>query len=227
MIHAIIVRDPTIFQIIQKQIGAKKVPLSGLPYQTYAHGNIRMIGEYHECVMDTLISSVVAEFNPDTVFFLSESLPVSDEKLAGDIVLPNVFFEYDNRIEAEELGKEMADSFLSHPIFLEHYPLQGDYNFESFGLSVGGIHVSGEWNTGIEDFRIRLRVVYENDTFDSDLYTFVKVAQEQKMLGKTYPVTYTATQDQEATARNLWSIVGFIVGSIDPDLISDDEEPVE
>lgn len=150
MIHAVIVRDPVIFQLIQEQTEAKKVPLTKLPYQVYSHGNIRIVGKYEESV-EKVFASVVEELNPDTVFFLSESYPVSDEKLGGDIVLPNVFFQH----KSESL-----------PLFLEHYPLQGDYNFESFGLSVGGIHVSGEWDTEDEDFRIGLRITYENDTFD-------------------------------------------------------------
>lgn len=189
MIHIVIVRDPIIFQLILSQTEAKKVPLKDLSYEVYSQGNIRIIGRYTVPVEEVLIS-VMKEFNPDTVFFLSESYPVSDEKLSGDIILPNVFFQYNPEIEVMEIGKETADSLLSHPIFLEHYPLQGDYNFESFGLSVGGIHVSGEWNTEIEDFRIRLRVVYENDTFDSELYHFIEAAKKQEIIGKMYPVAY-------------------------------------
>lgn len=164
------------------------------------------------------------EFNPDTVFFLRESYPVSDEKLSGDIVLPNVFFQYNNEIESMEIGKKEIDAINLEPIFLEHYPLQGDYNFELFGLSVGGIHVSGMWNDTIEDFRIRLRLVYENDTFDSDIYTFVHKALELGIQKKIYPVAYTKTEDMNSGAKNIWSIVQFIIGSIDPDLILEESE---
>lgn len=177
MLHTVIVRDPLIFQSILKQTEAKEVPLSGIPYQVFSHGNIRIVGNYTVAI-DEILVSVMQEFNPDTVFFLGESYPVSDEKLTGDIVLPNVFFQYNSKIESMEIGKEKIDSLVSQPIFLEHYPLQGDYDFESFGLSIGGIHVSGIWNESIEDFRIRLRLVYENDTFDSDVYTFVQKALE-------------------------------------------------
>lgn len=226
MLHIVIVRDPMIFRLIKKQTEAKKVPIAGLPYQVFSQGNIRIVGEYETSVTEVLVS-VMQEFNPDTVFFLSESLPVSDEKLPGDIILPNVFFRYDQEMESMEIRKDSMESLLAHPIFLEHYPLQGDYNFESFGLSVGGIHVSGDWNTELEDFRIRLRVAYENDTFDSDLYAFVEAAQKQGIAEKTYPVAYIGTEDKVAGARNLWSIIGFIIGSIDPDLISDEGEADE
>lgn len=221
MLHAIIVSDPSIFSLIQKQTEARKVPLSHIPYEIYSHGNIRIIGGF-TMSPEEILSSVKEELNPDTVFFLSESYPVSDEKLAGDIILPNVFFEYNPEISEADITKDMETSFLSDPIFLEHYILQGDYNFETFGLSVGGIHVSGEWNREIEDFRIRLRVVYENDTFDTALYPFVESAKKLSILEKAYPVAYIATEDRDATARNLWSIVGFIIGSIDTDLISEE-----
>ena len=106
MIHAVIVRDPTIFGLIKVQTEAKKVPLTDVPYKVYAHGNIRIIGEYTGTIEETLLS-LMREFNPDTVFFLSESLPVSDEKLSGDIILPNVFFQYSEMIETLDIGKDM------------------------------------------------------------------------------------------------------------------------
>ncbi len=148
---------------------------------------------------------------------------MSDEKQGGDIILPNVFFPYNKEIETTEIGKENADSFLSAPLFMERYPLQGDYDFGTFGLSVGGIHVSGIWNEKIEDFRIRLRVAYENDTFDGNLYAFADAGQKLSIIEKIYPVAYIGTEDVAATSRNLWSIVGFVIGSIDPDLISEED----
>lgn len=222
MIHIMIVRDPVIFRLIQTQTDAKKVPLPGVSYEVFSQGNIRIIGGYSDSI-EQILSSVHREFNPDTVFFLSEAYPVSDEKLSGDIVLPNVFFPYNRAIESHELEKEGMSAFCVNPIFLEHYPLQGDYNFETFGLSVGGIHVSGDWNMEQEDFRIRLRMVYENDTFDPDLYRFVSKARELSIVEKVYPVAYIATEDTTTTARNLWSIVQFVIGSIDPDLASEEE----
>jgi len=101
MLHIVIVRDPLIFQSILKQTEAKKVPLSGIPYQVFSHGNIRIVGNY-TIDIEEVLASVMQEFNPDTVFFLSESYPVSDEKLSGDIVLPNVFFSYNSAIEMME-----------------------------------------------------------------------------------------------------------------------------
>lgn len=111
MIHAIIVRDPAIFNLIIAQTEAKKVSLPNLSYQVFSHGNIRIIGEYTISIERVLVS-INEEFNPDTVFFLSESLPVSDEKQAGDIVLPNVFFQKNPEIETREMN-EITEKNLS------------------------------------------------------------------------------------------------------------------
>ena len=225
MLHTIIVRDNAIFQLMCTQTGAKKIPSSHALYSIYAIGNTRLIGLYDITLQEVLVS-LVSELNPDTIFFLSESYPVSDEKLSGDIILPNVFFHHNKEIETMELHKNMGDSMAINPIFLEHYSLQGDYNFESFGLSVGGIHVSGEWNREQEDFRIRLRVVYENDTFDPCLAFFVETAKKLSIIEKAYPIAYVASGDVATNTKNLWSIVGFIIGSIDPDMISTEQEDV-
>jgi len=123
MLHTVIVRDPAIFSFIQSQTEAKKVPLSHLPYEVFSHGNIRIVGN-SEASIEKVLASIVEEFHPDTVFFLSESYPVSDEKRSGDIILPNVFFPYNPDIETMEIGKDTASLFLSNPLFLEHYHLQ-------------------------------------------------------------------------------------------------------
>lgn len=87
--------------------------------------------------------------------------------------------------------------------------------------------MSGIWNTEISDFRIRLRLIYENDTFDTDLYHFVEAAKNQKIQEKAYPVAYITTEDTSTTTKNLWSIIGFVIGSIDSDLISTEEDAIE
>ena len=43
MLHIIIIRDPVVFQLIQEQIGAKKIPIKHLSYEIYSHGNIRIV----------------------------------------------------------------------------------------------------------------------------------------------------------------------------------------
>lgn len=43
MIHVVIVHDTTIFRLIREQTEAKKVPLMGISYHVFSHGNIRII----------------------------------------------------------------------------------------------------------------------------------------------------------------------------------------
>lgn len=47
------------------------------------------------------------------------------------------------------------------------------------------------------------------------------------MQEKIYPVAYVATQDIVQDAKNLWSIAGFIIGSIDIDLISEEDDTID
>jgi hypothetical protein len=87
--------------------------------------------------------------------------------------------------------------------------------------------VSGAWNADIEDFRIRLRVVYENDTFDSELYRFIEAAKTRGTQEKMYPVAYITTNDTAVDSSNLWNIIQFIIGSIDLDLMSEEDDEIE
>ena len=123
MLHTIIIQDPSIFRLMQEKTEAKKVPLSHISYEMYSHGNIRIVGGYTMSPQE-ILSSIKEELNPDTIFFLSQSYPVSDEKLAGDIILPNVFFSYNPAISESEISKDMETSLLTAPIFLQHYVLQ-------------------------------------------------------------------------------------------------------
>lgn len=190
MVHTIIVPNDIIFRALISLIEAKVVPLKNLAYEVYSNGAIRLIGAYGDTNISEVLNSVLAEFAPETTFFLGESYPVSDERLSGDIVLPNVFFRSNPELKNTEIDRENRDSLLSEPLFIEHYTLQGDYNFDTFGLSVGGIHVSGDWDSSDENFRTNLRLAYENDTFDSEIYDFVQKAQHLGILEKVYPVAY-------------------------------------
>lgn len=67
-------------------------------------------------------------------------------------------------------------------------------------------------------------MAYENDSFDSELFSFVEAAKKQQILEKIYPVAYIGSDDVSAGARNLWSIVGFVIGSIDSDSVSHSKE---
>jgi hypothetical protein len=54
------------------------------------------------------------------------------------------------------------------------------------------------------------------------MYHLVEAAQKLSIVEKIYPVAYIRTDDITSSARNLWSIIRFIIGNIDPDLVSDE-----
>gem|GEM_PF-6545067 len=192
-----------------------------MSYEVYLGDGIRIIGDFGDRGIGPVLASVVEEFAPDTIFFPSVAYPVSDEKKTGDIILPNVFFEYNPATKNQEITASNRDAFLTHALFLENYDMQNDYDFESFGLSVGGISVSGVWDTQDEDFRTRLRLVYEADVFDVDSFAFVTEAQKLGIEKKIYPMDIILSEDIATNSANLLHIVRFLIGSIE-----DEEEGV-
>ncbi|MDP2103567.1 MAG: hypothetical protein Q8K26_01440, partial [Candidatus Gracilibacteria bacterium] len=145
MIHTLIIRDEMLFRSFIALTEARETPLPSVPYRVYLGEDIRIIGDFGDRDIGSILASVEEELAPDTIFFLSKSYPVSDEKRTGDVILPNVFFAYNPAIKNEEITATNRDTFITDALFLENYDVQNDYDFESFGLSVGGIGVSGIW----------------------------------------------------------------------------------
>jgi nucleoside phosphorylase len=73
-----------------------------------------------------------SEYDPEVIMYTSIAKGISSELRDGDIVLPNVFFEYDNSLNDSELDTTNRDKYLKDPIFLEQYSIQKDYDFENF-----------------------------------------------------------------------------------------------
>lgn len=223
MIHTVIIRDDTLFRSFIALTEAQKVPLSLVPYEVYLGEGIRIIGDFGDRSIGPVLASVVEEFAPDTIFFPSVAYPVSDEKKMGDIVLPNVFFAYNPAVKNQEITASNRDIFLTHALFLENYDMQNDYDFESFGLSVGGISVSGTWDTQDEDFRTRLRLVYETDVFDADMFAFVTEAKKLAREKNIYPMGVITSGDTASNSVNVLHIIRFLVGSIEGENESTEE----
>lgn len=87
----------------------------------------------------------------------------------GDIILPNVFFRFNDEILDVEVTKENADILCQKPTFLEIFDEQKDYYVEDFGLSVGGILVSKVPKN--PDFFHAMMSVYEGDIYSENDYT--------------------------------------------------------
>lgn len=86
----------------------------------------------------------------------------------GDIVVPNVFLEYQKKLEEFEIGKENRDSFVGKQVFIENFSEQKDYYVEDFGLSLWGILVSGSRKDPSLEFHEKLMFAYEADIYTTD-----------------------------------------------------------
>ncbi|MBP8016438.1 hypothetical protein KAZ01_00375 [Candidatus Gracilibacteria bacterium] len=130
------------------------------------------------------------EFNPKIIFYFGLSSAISNEHIIGDVVLPNTFLKYNNKIDQNiEFTKENRDVFMSDPIFIEHYITQKDYDFTKFGFSIGGICVSGNFKfIESEEHREKIQIAYEADTYDNLSYILVEEAKNLDILDKIYVI---------------------------------------
>lgn len=228
MIHTILVDAPSILSDVVNAFEAKKIPPDGILPDTYKSANVIVIGVPHDNTdINALLSPVSEQYMPDTVFFLTPASAVSDEKRGGDVVMSNVFFRRDPALDEHELTEENRDIFMRDTLFVSQYDKQDDYDFESFGFSIGGIHVSGD---GVMDetLRIKTRLAYEADTFGHSAYRFVESAQALGMLDKIYPVEIIMEADGRIETKNAIHIIRFFMGSIDgTHSIASEENPPE
>jgi hypothetical protein len=99
--------------------------------------------------------------------------------------------KYNKDIDSkDEISKEDRDKFMKDPIFIENYSLQKDYDFQTFGFSIGGICISGD----LEDDKItdqieKIHMAYEADVFDDLSYSFVQEAKNLDILSKIYVIS--------------------------------------
>lgn len=103
------------------------------------------------------------EFNPEKIFFLLPAWSIDTVHEVGDIVLPNVFLEYNPSIEHTEIDEHTRDSFMGKASFIETFDEQKDYYVENFGLSIGGIIVTNTPRN--PDIHTKLQLAYEADIY--------------------------------------------------------------
>ena len=101
--------------------------------------------------------------------------------------MPNVFLAYNHEIDTVEFSRTNRDNFLHDPLFLQHYEEQSDLNFDSFGLSIGGICVTKE--DGMNDIdREQIEFAYSADSVDEACYFLIAEAQKLNRSEDVYPV---------------------------------------
>jgi hypothetical protein len=66
----------------------------------------------------------------DVIFLPFYGVSISYQHSIGDVILPNVFFPFNQRLLTEEVTAENRDTFMEHPVFLMDYDTQADYLVE-------------------------------------------------------------------------------------------------
>lgn len=128
MLTAVLTPHLSIASAFASKLGLEKLPtVFGSATVVYRKGNVVVV------VSDSAgaVVEVKAEYLPERLYYASFGTSATSERYAGDVVLPNAFIPYSADGESEE-----------EAVFLENYEEQEDYDFETFGLSIGGVCVS-------------------------------------------------------------------------------------
>lgn len=110
-----------------------------------------------------IFEKVLHEFQPEKVFFAEIGRSIDVDHEIGDVILPNIFFEFNKKLVEIELDATNRDAIIKNPQFLEIFEEQKDYYVEDFGLSIGGIIVSETPNN--PDLNEKLMMAYEADAY--------------------------------------------------------------
>lgn len=125
---------------------------------------------------------ITSSYIPDRIYlpYFGTSIDVMHE--VGDIIVPNVFFSYNPRIESIEISEENRDSLMEWVQFLTHLEEQKDYYVEDFGLSVGGIIVQNAPEKMNDELMTKLMLVYEADIYaPSDIQGSIEMVQDENI----------------------------------------------
>ncbi len=170
--------------------------------------------------IDQSISYLCEKFNIKFLFYFWFSIAISNEHIVWDIILPNIFMEFDVKLSEQKfISKENRDKFMKDPIFLENYTLQKDYNFWNFWFSVWGICIS--WNLKNDQIIsniTNIRIAYEADIYDYYNYSLLKEVKKLNILNKFYIINIIENNldDKEYLDENIkngLNILKFITDS--------------
>lgn len=168
-------------------------------------------------ILEKALLHFYTEYNPNYIFYVWLWDKVSNEHQIWDIVLPNVFLEYNKEIENVEFKKENLDSYFKDAIFIENYHLQNDYDFDKFWLSIGWICVSWDKNINQEQLE-KIRLAYEADIYDNINFTFINECKSMWILDKIYILNIIWNQTSEwleVILENWVYIIDFIIWNLE------------
>lgn len=127
MITAVLTPNAAVASAFASRFDLAKIPAFGSMKEAYRTGDVVL------AVSDEpgALAEIAAEYLPERLYYAALGTSATSERYAGDVVLPNAFIPY-----AENEGSD------EEATFLENYEEQEDYDFETFGLSIGGVCVS-------------------------------------------------------------------------------------
>lgn len=216
MIKLIFVVDENITKYLVDKFELKQIKSNG--YTIYKNSWIILIAcSKEEKLFREAFIFWYSEYNPEFILFVWEWTKISTDIRDWDIILPNVFFELDEKLNETEFDVNNRDKHMSKPIFLEQYNLQKDYNFENFWLSIWWICL-----TSIKTHKDALnienaRIAYEPDIFDTYAYYFVDEAHKLDLLDKIYVVLWASSEDNKISLEHISHIVAFLFDNVDFD----------
>lgn len=162
----------------------------------------------------------IEQYNPEKIYlpFFGRSIDVTHE--IGDVILPNIFFHYDDRLSSLVLDEENRDQYIGEAEFLEIYDEQKDYYVEDYWLSIGGIVVDMIPENISPELEVNLMMAYEGDIYVSNhLRNHYNIASENLLPitliwgiihGKT-PKNLVDTPELH-TARNIVTTIRLLNG---------------
>lgn len=207
MIHVLVTADTIIRDLLVNEYEFHPHPTDAGVYQS--KGTILL---YRAKLEPAVISEAFTDYSAEKIWIISPSRIVSTDHELGDIVMPNVFLAYDHEIDAVEFDETNRDDFLHDPLFLKHYEEQSDLNFETFGLSIGGICVTKA--DGMNDIsREQIEFAYSADSVDEVCYFLIAEAKRLNRSEDVYPVLAIVSQDStdEETAKIIKNIPPVLI----------------
>lgn len=220
MLTAVLTPHLSIASAFASKLGLEKLPTAfGSVSVVYRKGGVVVaVSESSEAVAE-----VKAEYLPERLYYASFGTSATSERYAGDVVLPNAFIPYSESGESEE-----------EAVFLENYEEQEDYDFETFGLSIGGVCVS----TGKEldeETLMKISSEYGADLVDENGLAAVSGAfsDDEFVIYPIYGVTdgIVGNDDEDvkegAVANNMAAVFRFLEDAFVNENATEDDEDDE
>lgn len=129
--------------------------------------------------LENLFSLTIEEYQPEKIFIAETGRSIDVDHEIGDIILPNVFLEFNEKILTTEITNENRDSLMGKAEFLEIFDEQKDYFVEDFGLSIGGIIVG---NTPSDADAEKLIMTYEADIYSEKNFSEIATIAKNNLI---------------------------------------------